>query len=214
MGQAPRVDITPDILPLFGEDIQLIEKGALDNITPKEIEEIQPDEGDYVLVSRMKDGSQVRFAERKILPRIQRAIDELEAEGAACILMFCTGKFPAVFKSNVLLLYPFDLLQAVVPVLAGGRNIAVFIPDESQVKQCRERWMEVDPDVRVVAASPYKGCEGVKEAAKALKDWDGGLIIMDCMGYSLEMKHSVRTVINKPVILPRTLLARTVIEYL
>ncbi len=213
VGQAPRVDITADIFPILGEDIQLIERGALDGITPEEIEEIRPEEGDYVLVSRMTNGSQVRFAERKILPRIQAAIEDLESQGVSCILMFCTGKFPDVFHSNVPLFYPFDLLGVIVPVLAGNGKVAVIIPDQSQIKQCKERWSRLDGEVCVVSGSPYRGMPEVEAAARQLKDWDGNLIVMDCMGYSQEMKRMVQDITGKPVILPRTFLARIVQEY-
>ncbi len=213
MGQAPRTDITEDIFPILGEDIQLIERGALDGITPEEIQAIRPEDGDYVLVSRMVDGSQVRFAERKILPRIQSAIEDLEEQGVSCILMFCTGKFPDVFHSSVPLLYPFDLLGAVVPVLAGKESVAVMIPDQSQIKQCKDRWERLEGEVRVVSGSPYLGMKEVEAAAMQLKDWDGSLIVMDCMGYSQKMKLMVHSVTGKSVILPRTLLARIVQEY-
>lgn len=213
VGQSPRVDITEDILPILGEDIQLIERGALDGITPGEIEEIQPEEGDYVLISRMTDGSQVRFAERKILSRIQRAIEDLEEQGVSCILMLCTGKFPDVFHAKVPLLYPFDLLGAVVPVLTGNESAAVIVPDRSQIKQCKERWARMQGKVKVVSGSPYLGMQEVESAARQLQDWQGSLIVMDCMGYSQKMKEMVQSVTGKPVILPRTLLARIAQEY-
>lgn len=213
VGQAPRVDITPDIFPILGNDIELIEMGALDDITLDELGEIAPEEGDYVLVSRMRDGSQVRFAERKILPRIQRAIEELQERQAECIVMFCTGKFPEKFSSRVPVLYPCDLMKAVVGVLAEESKLAVMIPDESQIRQCRERWERVIPRVTVVNGSPYKGEEEIIRAAKVLRDSAADLIVLDCMGYSRKMKQKVAAITGKPVILPRTLLARIVKEY-
>lgn len=213
VGQAPRTDITGDMTPVLGKDIRIVERGALDGITQEEIREIQPDEGDYVLVSRMADGSQVKFAEKKILPRIQKAIHDLEKEGVFCILMFCTGKFPDVFHSEVPLLYPYDLLGAVVPVLAGDGDVAVLVPDRSQIRQCRERWSGLKGRIKVVSGSPYHGMGEVAEAAEKLKGWDGELIIMDCMGYSQEMKKAVHAVTGKRVILPRTLLAGIVRAY-
>ncbi|MGN0399745.1 MAG: AroM family protein [Blautia sp.] len=213
VGQAPRVDLTPDILPLLGEKIEFIERGALDHITPEEILQIQPEDGDYVLVSRMKDGSQVRFAERKILDRIQEAIEDLQNQGAECILMLCTGKFLREFHSPVPLLYPYDLLGAIVPLLAGSRDVAVMIPDKSQEKQCAQRWSRLKGNVTVVSGSPYRGIEGVREAAERIKGGKESMVILDCMGYTQEMKREVSRITGKPVILPRTLLARVVREY-
>ena len=61
-------------------------------MTKEELKAIEPEEGDYVLVSRLKDGTSVKMAEKHILPRIQKIITELNEEGMEAILMLCTGQ--------------------------------------------------------------------------------------------------------------------------
>ena len=48
--------------------------------------------GDEVLVSRMRDGSQVTFSGTKVLPLVQERIDQAEREGARAIIVqeLCT----------------------------------------------------------------------------------------------------------------------------
>ena len=70
IGQSPRTDVTPDLAPIFGPDIQLCQAGALDGMTAQEIAAFAPEEGDYVLISRLRDGSSAVFAEKHILPRL------------------------------------------------------------------------------------------------------------------------------------------------
>lgn len=55
VGQAPRVDVTPDIEPLL-RGITLVQRGALDGMTKEELKAIEPEEGDYVLVSPLRTG--------------------------------------------------------------------------------------------------------------------------------------------------------------
>lgn len=38
IGQVPRVDLVPEIRSILGEEIQIIEKGALDGLSLKEVE--------------------------------------------------------------------------------------------------------------------------------------------------------------------------------
>ena len=38
IGQAPRVDITPDLKTIIGDGIEIVEAGALDGLTKKDIE--------------------------------------------------------------------------------------------------------------------------------------------------------------------------------
>ena len=89
IGQAPRVDITKDILPLLPSSVTLKEYGALDDFSYEEIlERFAPEEGDEVLVSRMRDGRQVKFAERFVTPLVQEKIYQAEREGADAIILF------------------------------------------------------------------------------------------------------------------------------
>lgn len=213
VGQSPRVDVTEDIAPLFGPGIELLQRGALDGMTPEELKTITPEEGDYVLVSRLNNGQQVRFAERKIIPRLQAAVTSLEQDGVSCILMLCTGKFPPELKSNVRMIYPYDLLTGLVPILSGHGHLAVILPDESQIPQLKDRWEQLSDQVTLIAASPYGDRQAIIDAGEKLKNCGADLIIMDCIGYTSEMKDMIRTVTKKPVLLPRTLLARVAVEY-
>ena len=106
IGQAPRTDVTCDIMDIFNGKVELMQRGGLDGLTVEQISAFQPQEGDYVLVSRLLDGTSVTFAERYILPRLQEAIHELEEAGARLIVFFCTGKFPASLTAKVPLISP------------------------------------------------------------------------------------------------------------
>lgn len=57
IGQSPRTDVTQDILPLLGDQVELLQAGGLDGLTREEIEAFQPGPDDYVLISRLRDGS-------------------------------------------------------------------------------------------------------------------------------------------------------------
>ena len=77
IGQSPRVDVTPDILPILGDKIELLQAGALDGLSREEIEDMAPGPEDYVLVSRLNDGSFAKFGESFILERMQNCISKL-----------------------------------------------------------------------------------------------------------------------------------------
>ena len=65
IGQAPRVDVTADILSIFDDSLELLQAGGLDGLTREQIAEFAPGKEDYVLVSRLTDGSSVTFADIK-----------------------------------------------------------------------------------------------------------------------------------------------------
>lgn len=212
VGQSPRTDVTADIMSIFDGKAELCEKGGLDGLTKEEIDEFQPEEGDYILVSRLNDGSSVTFAERFILPRLEIAIHELEKEGAELIMMFCTGKFPDTLKSTIPLIYPCDILDRMVPLFTTNSSIIVVTPSPKQLKQSMDKWSQIVTDVEVISASPYGERKEILKAAEQAKGLKGDVIVLDCIGYSQEMKEIFARETKKPVILPRTLLARMISE--
>lgn len=213
IGQAPRTDVTSDIMEIFDGNVELLQGGGLDGLTEEEISKYTPEEGDYVLVSRLNNGTSVTFAERYILPNLQKRIEELEASGVSLIMFFCTGDFPDTLQSKrVPLVYPCQLLHRIVPLLTKTSSIITVTPSPLQVEQSESKWKNYVNAVKAVPASPYGDWETLENAAKAIKEMDGDLVVLDCIGFTQEMKELFVRETGKLVILPRTLLARVVSE--
>lgn len=213
VGQAPRVDLIPDIAPLMS-GIEIIEKGALDDFTSEEINKrFAPAPGDTILVSRLRDGSQARFAEKHILGFIQEKIRELEeVHGADAVLMLCTGRFPS-FEHKVPVFYPNDIVRHFVQGIASGMRLGAMSPDAGQIPNSKKRWREAGlTDFVNAAASPYGDPDKVYEAAIALKNEGAEILLLDCIGYTTAMKRRIQDATGLPVILPRTVVARAMAE--
>lgn len=213
IGQAPRVDVTADIMEIFDGRIELIQAGGLDGLTKEEIAKFTPGEGDYVLVSRLSDGSSVTFAEQYILPRLQEAMDRMEAEGCRLIMMFCTGSFPETLTTKrIPVIYPCEILDRLVPLMSKKSSIICMTPSPLQLKQTEGKWANYVEHVKSIAASPYGDWAALEKAAEEAKGIDADLIVLDCIGYTQEMKEMFARKTGKMVVLPRTLLARVVSE--
>ncbi len=213
VGQAPRDDVIVDLLPIFGSEVELIQAGALDGLSLQEISSFAPQDGDYVLVSRLKDGSSAVFAERYIIPRLQECIFKLEKAGVELILFLCTGNFPA-FESHVPIIFPCDVMNGLVPALTNRSRIAVITPKQEQLEQCAEKWKGYVQSVQVTYGSPYGELWEIENAAKEISKMDVDLVVLDCIGYTAAMKERVREITGVPVVLSRTIAARAVMELL
>lgn len=213
VGQSPRTDVTADIMDILGAQAELMEAGGLDGLSREEIAAFAPGEGDYVLVSRMNDGSSVTFAEKYVLPRLQEAINRMEEEGCRIIMMFCTGTFPEeLHAKHIPLIYPCEILNRMVPMLTGKSSIVCVVPSELQVEQSEQKWGRYVEKVKVIPASPYADWKNLMQVAEQAARLDADLIVLDCIGFSQKMKKMFAEKTGKPVILPRTLLARVVSE--
>jgi protein AroM len=77
IGQAPRTDVVSAMLPHLGSDIELLEVGCLDGLDREQIERLAPGPDDYVLTTRLADGSSVVVARQHVEGLLPRKIGEV-----------------------------------------------------------------------------------------------------------------------------------------
>jgi len=214
IGQSPRADIVPELGGIWGQAVQVMERGAMDGLSADQIDAMAPTPGDYVLVTRLADGSWVRVARRFVEPLVVKAIQEMDGAGADCMLLLCTGDLAAL-DTHTLLVKPDEVLHNTVEALAGNRTVGILTPAEAQIEQAEVKWAGLPGRVVVDAVNPYCDTpETMARAAASLKNRGAGVLVMDCMGYTLAMKRIVREASGLPTVLARGLLARVVAEIL
>jgi protein AroM len=208
------VDLVPEISEILGEGIEVLEAGALDGLSIEEVRGFYPDKRDYILCTRMADGTEVVVGKKFILPRIQKHIQRLTTGGAEMILLLCTGKFPE-FSSERLLIEPQMILDHVIFALQGEqRKIGLMLPLQDQMEQAKKKYRKLKGELILQPASPYAKKDQISIAAKAFRKANPQIIVMHCMGYTRAMKNRVREITGKPVILARSLVALTMKEML
>ncbi len=223
IGQAPRTDITPEFSAALGGAAEVVEAGALDELSPSEIAAIAPGEGEDLLVSRLRDGTEVKLAEHHVVELVRERIAEITQPGYSgsgarepdLVVLLCTGSFPDLrpARPEVPILFPDRLLRKTVEAVAPNGRIACIAPSLKQRSLTERKWSGVAGELIFGAVSPYTAdreeCRSVAlEVAAAEPD----LIILDCLGFGLAMKELVRSVSRAPVLLPRTLTARIAAE--
>jgi len=211
IGQSPRPDIIPELTQNLPANLETIEAGALDGLTGDEIAKLAPKKGEYTLVTRMRDGSDVMVARQRIAPLVQKRLDKMSHDGAAAVALLCTGEF-AGLESKIPLLEPNRLLDGVVPGIMKKGLLGVMVPSPDQLIQVKKRWSKVGLRPHIETANPYEDLSGVENAAARLAQANPSLIVMDCMGYSTKMKDIVRERTQKPIVLARSILMKIIAE--
>ena len=212
IGQAPRTDVIPDVVSVLGTGIEIREAGALDGLSKEEIASFAPKKGDYVLVTRLADGTSVQVAEQFITPRVNQKIADHFKNGIQVVLLLCTGEFPD-FEEGGLLIRPQKVLYNAVAAVAEGMRIGVLTPSPEQVEQPERRWGMISPHAKAVPASPYVDTKAaVKRAAEQLREWKADITVLDCIGYTMATRTAVREITGKPVLLARGVAASMVKE--
>ncbi|MFB9134660.1 AroM family protein [Vibrio sp. AK197] len=212
IGQAPRVDLHDDLSVLLGDGVRLSEMGALDGLTLEMIEQRYPImPGDYVLVSRMQDGQQVRIGESSLTPLLVAAVERMKRQKPDLIVVLCTGDLPEFsHDSSILVLSPKRMVQHFFSSLGDELDLTVMSPDEAQVEQTKARWRDNGYQVNCVVGSPYLEDGSRATGAMQARELKGSLMYLDCMGYSLAQCKQVSEISGKNVITPRQIIFNTV----
>jgi protein AroM len=208
IGQSPRIDIIPEIRDVLGPSVEIVEKGALDGLNLEQVKKFYPQPTDYILVTRMKDGTEVKVAERYIIKMVNRCISDFQQEEVEIIILLCTGEFPEIESKKIVLRPDRVLLNTVQGILDRGR-LGVLVPSPDQIPAVEKRWGKTRLDIIAEAVSPYTGTyKELREKADKMKTADVDLVVLDCLGYSKKTKAIFREKTGRPVLLPRTVIGR------
>ncbi len=213
IGQSPRVDVVPDMEAILGPAVTVRERGALDGLDRAEIAALAPGPGDDILVTRLADGIPVFVAKRHILGRVQAAIGELERTGVTMTALLCTGAFPALEASRLLVL-PHQVLLGVLRALRWPGRLGIVTPSVQHVPQTEARWRADGFDPVVVPLSPYEeeSPAELERAGQALRAARAGLVALDCMGFRRKTRDELQRLTGAPVLLANLLVARVIAE--
>lgn len=212
--QTPCKDIlSVELTSILGDRVEIIQKGALDWIPDERLYEYAPKEGEASLITPLRDGSGTfRMAKERLWPEFQQTYNYLEQQGCEMIIMFCTGIFPDTLCANVPILYPSKLLAANVHALSSRGKIAVVEPDYFSKDREAAYWKTIVREPLMSNVSPYGDFEEIAAVAHELKSADVDLIVLDCLGFDRRVKEIFAQETKKPVLLPRTIIARTVLN--
>ncbi|MGH3094512.1 MAG: AroM family protein [Streptosporangiales bacterium] len=214
IGQAPRDDLTPEILPLM-PPCRVVEHGALDGLSADEVAALAPGPGEHALTSKLRDGSSAVFGHDQSLPLVEKAVGRAEADGADVTLIVCSGSFPPLSHQRPLL-FTEALAHHATAGLAAGDPVGIVRPLPSQVDDGAAAWESTlgRPVAAATSASPYTDTlEDVAAAAASLAD-RCAFIVLDCIGYDEQMRALAAQASGRHILLVRTLAARLAGELL
>jgi len=215
IGQIPRPDISFTVEKLLGSRFNPVIAGALDELTIKDIPEV--DLKKYLLMTSMKGDSGnrmgVKVSRGFLVPLIQKRINELENK-VDVIMIWCAGRFPE-FESKAIIVRPSEVLKGTVEGTVDKGSIGVVYPGEEQLIWAEEEWRREHVEVYADTISRLKPHEeALKEMAQRLREKDLDIILLNCASFGQDMKRVIKSVTAKPVIQANALALNVVRELL
>lgn len=212
IGQSPRPYIMKSISPVLEAAFEIMEDGALDGYTYEEISKNFPLNCDNdFFVTELSDGTEIRVNNYYIKPLIQESIERLEKKGTELIVLMCTGEMGS-FHSNVFFAESSEIVRSVAAALGKNKQVGIFIPDEKQMKQMEKRWKNAGFSAEIYSLSPYMDVKEAEQTIVKFKDKNWDMALLDCMGYTEELKQVISEKLNTKVLLSRSVVASVIIE--
>ncbi len=204
-GQSPREDVVPEMKPFFLPQVQILEKGLLDDLSPEEIGRLKPKTGETPLVVRLRKGSSVQLSEKKISSLLPEAIDSMKTKMKVKVVgVLCTHDFQKTeFSPSVI--FPFNSLKFLITRIIDVKRLGVVVPLEGQIDAAKKKWKK--DKVIVEAKSPYARGKSWEEIAQNFSQEKVEVVILDRIGYKIKDKRAIQKLLSIPVLLPRVVLA-------
>lgn len=210
IGQSPRADIRNTYTAVIGADVRIIEAGALDGLTPTEIQALAPDRGDIPLVT-LAHAAEVRIGKAAITPLLEQAITRVIAEGVSVVVVLCTGHFEGL-TAPVPLIEPDRVLDGFMRAIQPSGRLGVVMPDAGQDGMMREKWHGYD--ITVATASPYQPPTAWAALIDGFLSAGVRAIVLDCMGFDPAAKAYFAERAHLPVLCAQTATAHLVRDML
>ena len=205
IGQSPRDDITSEMRPLLSSDIEIVEYGVLDDLGPEEIASLMPQAQETPLVSRLRDGRQVLLNEKIIRELLPEAIEFMNTKmNINAVGVLCTHEFPKQ-KYSCPVIFPPDYIRFIIDEILDVQKLGIVVPLDSQIEAARRKWGR--KRTVAVSKSPYVQGKTWSGVADVLSGERVDTAILDCIGFKIQDRQKIYSLLNIPVLLPRAILS-------
>lgn len=212
IGQTPRPDTMTEMngyLPGF----TIAEYGALDGLEAHTIqEEYRPMHKEDLLITRLRDGTDVQVSEQRLMGRLQQKLEQAAGEGAQLCVLMCTGSFPNL-KCAVPILTMDEVFHRRLTLPESVERIGLIVPLEGQREPFAAQYRHLNREVLSAAASPYGDDAHICREAEKLKKLGADCICLDCMGYNSAQAQQVTGATGLPVYTPRREMADQILRF-
>lgn len=206
VGQSPRADIIDDMLENLDLPIEAVEIGALDGLSPAEINALRVNRGETSIVTKLADGSDIILSKPRIAERMARIAAGFQPNEFDLVVILSTGLFRDFESTCPMVNAQRAMESTVISLAAHGSAVGLIQPLQQQVD-------ELD----IPALAPYKifasyAAEGDKRLlASALVDLsDAEIIVLNSVSFTEVDRQTVAKASGKPVVLARRIVASAI----
>ncbi len=210
LGPSPRNDIVPHMIGMADANITPIEVGAMDGLSPEQIEALVAVAGDETISTHLPGGAQIVLSKVRITARIQAIVGALTRDQFDIVVILATGLPGPFYCACPLLNGQHAVESAIMSMVMHGESIGLIHPLQSQIG-----WLTA-PCLNAYQPEATFACEGDRDslgrAVMALANSDA--IVLHSISFTESDREVVARASRRPVILTRHILASAIRLYL
>lgn len=206
VGQAPRADLIAEMLDSLDLPIEALEIGALDDLSPSEINALRVREGEASIATRLRDNSHIVISKPRIGERLAEIVAGFRPGEYDLVVILSTGLFRDFESTCPTVNAQRALESAVISLAAQGSAVGLIQPLERQIR-------ELD----IPALQPYRvtasyAPEGDRAAlAQAVLDLaECEILVLNSVAFTEADREMVAKATGKPVVLARRIIASAI----
>jgi DNA-binding CsgD family transcriptional regulator len=206
VGQTPRADLIGEMLANLDIRIEALELGALDGLSPREIDDLRVRPGEASIVTRLADNTEIVVSKPRIAERMAGLVANFQPNEYDLVVILSTGLFREFESTCPTVNAQRAVESAVISLAAQGSPIGLIQPLEQQIN-------ELD----IPALQPYRitashALDNDKQSlARALFDLaECEIIVLNSVSFSEADREMAAKVTGKPVVLARRIIASAI----
>jgi protein AroM len=206
VGQTPRADLIDEMLANLDMPIEAIELGALDGLSPSQIDDLRVRPGETSIVTRLADNSEIVVSKPRIGERMAKLVAGFKPHEFDLVVILSTGLFREFESTCPTVNAQRALESAVISLAAQGTTVGLIQPLEQQIE-------ELDiPALRPYRITASHAADGDRQSlARALFDLaECEMIVLNSVSYSEADREMAAKVTGKPVVLARRIISSAI----
>lgn len=194
IGQSPRPDLVKP-LTKANPNFQYIESGALDFVDPADI---PAPTSEYILTTRLADGTLIRVDESYLFPLLEKAIANAERQGALISVLLCAGPFDGLYGAKPL--YRPTAMADTILQTRGIKRLALLSPSQEQAGAIHQKWLSRGYVPTVFVDPGLPDAELAVWMREQLHYSSCEYLVVDYVGHPLEKIHALERALPIPVL--------------
>lgn len=211
LGQTPRNDWLEPIQRLVGDTVEVIQHGCLDGLSYEDILSLDQRPDDHMLMTALpaSGGKKVTFAKRHVLDRMEKNLETVAAKGADMVAVCCSEKWPESYTFGGRWIEVFSVMHDLVTGMGYKGKGVVFYHVKGQKQATIDRWADVE-DQDFVYLDDARSEDEHEAIMRQLEETGYEYAVLDCFGFSLDLRDQIQKRLGIPAYLPLTALANGV----